>query len=137
MKTTVKQMQSSKWYLLDASDKVLGSVASDAAALLIGKNRADFAPNRCYGDKVVVINAGSVAVTGRKMKSKSYYHHTGYPGGIKEERLEDLMKEKPEEVIRKAVLGMLPKNKLRKKRIANLYVYSGAEHPHKITEDKE
>ncbi|OGC50445.1 50S ribosomal protein L13 [candidate division WWE3 bacterium RIFCSPHIGHO2_01_FULL_40_23] len=119
------------WHLIDASDQVLGRVATRAATLLLGKDKPNFSANINVGGKVVVVNAEKVAVTGKKLISKKYYRHSGYPGGFKEETLQSLLERKPEEVIKKAVWGMLPVNKLRRKRILNLYVYKGLEHPHK------
>lgn len=118
------------WHLIDAQSKVLGKVASDVSKLLIGKHKATYTPNINVGDKVVVINAEKVAVTGKKLTDKSYKRYTGYPGGIKSESLGNLLQRRPEEVIRRAVKGMLPTNKLRKERLLNLYIYKGEEHPH-------
>jgi len=119
------------WIHMDATDKVLGKLSTDIVKALMGKNKPEFAPNENIGDKVVVTNSAKVATTGTKMKKKMYYHHTGFPGGLRTESLENLMKRDSTEVIRKAVKGMLPKNKLQKERLANLYIYKGAEHPHK------
>ncbi len=124
------------WHFIDAQGQVLGRLATDIASKLMGKNKAIFAPNEDLGDKVVVTNASKIAVTGNKMKNKVYYHHTGYPSGLRSETMEKLMARKPEEVLRKAVLGMLPKNKLRKVRMANLYIYKDSEHPHQAQEKK-
>lgn len=124
------------WHFIDAQGQVLGRLATDIASKLMGKNKAVFAPNEDMGDKVVVTNAAKIAVTGNKMKNKVYYHHTGYPSGLRSETMEKLMARKPEEVLRKAVLGMLPKNKLRKVRMANLYIYKDSEHPHQAQEKK-
>ena len=125
------------WHLIDASDQVLGRVATRAATLLLGKDKPNFSANINVGGKVVVVNAEKVAVTGKKLISKKYYRHSGYPGGFKEETLQSLLERKPEEVIKKAVWGMLPVNKLRRKRILNLYVYKGLEHPHKAQLDRK
>jgi large subunit ribosomal protein L13 len=119
-----------EWHLIDAKDKVLGRVASDIAKLLIGKDKAFFSPHMNLGGKVVVINASEVRVTGNKKTSKKYFRHTGYPGGIKSESLGSLMERRPTEALSRAVSGMLPKNKHRKVRMTNLFIYSGAEHPH-------
>lgn len=118
------------WHHIDASEKVLGRVASDIAKIIMGKNKATFAPNQDMGDKVVVTNASKVVVTGDKEKSKIYYRHTTYPGGLKSESYDKLMIRRPTEALRRAVYGMLPKNKLRDTRIKNLHIYEGAEHPH-------
>lgn len=118
------------WHLMDANGKVLGRLATEIAQLLIGKHKANFTPNMNTGDKVVVLNAEKIEVTGKKMTDKVYHRYTGYPGGIKSESLEKLLARKPTEVIKKAVYGMLPKNKLRKQRMSNLYIYAGEKHPH-------
>ncbi len=125
-----------EWSFIDANDRVLGDVASEIATKLIGKHRPDYVPNANMGDKVVVTNADKVAVTGKKMRNKVYYRHTGYPGGIRSETLGHLFQRDARQVIRRAVKGMLPRNKLLKQRMANLYIYEGAEHPHKAQETK-
>ena len=131
-KTTFKNVKKKEdeWYLVDAKDQVLGKVAEKITILLVGKNKAEYTPTQNWGGKVVVINAEKVKITGKKAKDKEYIHHTGFPHGLRTETFESLMSGKPTEVIRKAVLGMLPKNKLRKERISNLYIYTGEEHPH-------
>lgn len=118
------------WHLIDAEGKVLGRLSSEAAKILIGKNKSIFTKNINVGDKVVIINADKIALTGNKM-GKKYYRHTGFPGGIKEETLGDMLNNKPEDLIRNSIKGMLPKNKLNKERMTNLYIYRGTEHPHK------
>lgn len=118
------------WHLIDADGKVLGRLATEIAKILTGKNKATFTPNINVGDCVVVINAEKIAVTGNKLSSKKYYRHTGYPGGIRETTLGKLLEKHPTAALEKAISGMLPKNKLRKKRMANLHVYAGPEHPH-------
>lgn len=124
-----------EWHFIDADNKVLGRLASDIAVLLMGKNKPQYAPNAEIGDKVVVTNASKIAVTGKKLHDKTYYHHTGYPKGLRSITLEKLLEKKPTEVLRKAVEGMLPKNRLRKVRMSNLYIYEGIEHPHKAQEN--
>ncbi|MBW6442073.1 50S ribosomal protein L13 [Patescibacteria group bacterium] len=119
-----------KWHLIDANGQILGDIATKVSIILIGKNKPEFTPNQNWGDKVVVINAEKIKVTGKKMTDKKYIHYTGYPGGLRSESLESLLTRRPTEVLRKAVSGMLPKNKLRKTRMANLYIYTGEEHPH-------
>lgn len=119
------------WHLIDASGRVLGNVASEIAPLLIGKHKPSYATHVNMGDKVVVINASQFTVTGKKLKEKMYHRVTGYPGKVKSESLDKLLKRKPTEALKKAVRGMLPKNKLLKERMLNLYVYEGSEHPHK------
>ncbi|MBW1678931.1 MAG: 50S ribosomal protein L13 [Deltaproteobacteria bacterium] len=118
------------WQLVDAENKILGRLASKIAVVLKGKNKPIYTPHVDTGDFVVVINAQKVKLTGRKLKEKMYYHHSGYPGGLKSIAAEDLLQKKPEEVIRKAVRGMLPKNKLGRKMLKKLKVYSGNDHPH-------
>jgi len=119
-----------KWFLIDATDQVLGRLASKVARIIRGKNKAIFTPNADTGDFVVVINAEKVKVTGKRQTLKTYTHHTGYPGGLKTKSLQELMATKPEFVIHNAVQGMLPKTRLGKQLIKKLKVYSGSQHPH-------
>ena len=119
-----------KWYLVDAEGKVLGRLATRIAMILRGKTKAIYTPHVDTGDQVIVINASKVAVTGRKLKQKLYRTYSGYPGGLKEKNLETMLKKKPEEVIMRAVKGMLPHNKLGRKMLRKLKVYRGAPHPH-------
>jgi large subunit ribosomal protein L13 len=126
-----------KWWLIDADGKILGRLATEISVLLRGKGKATFAHFMDTGDFVVVINAEKVQVTGRKLEQKKYYHHTGYPGGIKEKTLNELMDTNPEEVLRKAVWGMIPKNKLGRKIYKKLKVYRGSNHPHEAQNPKE
>ncbi|HMK51698.1 MAG TPA: 50S ribosomal protein L13 [Thermodesulfobacteriota bacterium] len=119
-----------QWYLVNAEGKVLGRLAAELAKMLKGKNKPTYTPHQDTGDFVIVINAGKVALTGKKMKDKIYYHHTGYPGGIKEINAEKLLAKKPTEMIRMAVKGMLPKNSLGRQMIRKLKIYAGANHPH-------
>jgi len=118
------------WVLVDAEGKILGRMATEIAAILRGKTKPTYTPHADAGDFVVVINAEKVALTGRKWSQKMYYHHSGYPGGIKAISAEKLRQKRPEEIIRKAVWGMLPKNRLGRKLIKKLKVYAGPEHPH-------
>jgi large subunit ribosomal protein L13 len=118
------------WYLVNAEGKVLGRLATELAKILRGKNKPTFTPHVDTGDFVVVVNAGKVVLTGKKMKDKIYYHHTGYPGGIKEIRAEKLLAKKPTEVLRIAVKGMLPKNSLGRQVLRKLKIYAGPNHPH-------
>lgn len=119
------------WHLMDANNKVLGRFASEVAQLIIGKHKPTFSPNTDGGDYVVVINAAKIAVTGdHKLEDKKYYTHSGYMGGLKTKTLGDLLKTNPEEVIKSAVYGMLPKNKLRSDRILRLKIYAGEVHNH-------
>lgn len=120
-----------KWYFVDAKDLILGRLAVKVANYLRGKNKTVFTPNVDTGDFVVVVNAEKIKVTGNKLEDKIYYHHTGYPGGIKAEPLKKRLDTKPEQVIIDAVWGMLPKNRLGRMMIKKLKVYKGSEHPHK------
>ena len=117
------------WHLVDAKGKVLGRIASEIATLLLGKHKPTFAAHMVTGDKVVVINAAQVKVTGRKEKQKNYYRHSGYPGGLKVTPLGKMRIEHPERLIEHAVSGMLPKNKLLKLRTINLHVFANEDHP--------
>lgn len=109
-----------KTHTIDAENKVLGRLASEIAVLLMGKNRPDFAPHKDAGDFVVVKNADKIKITGKKIDKKKYYHHSGFPGGLKERPLKKLFEKDPAEVLRRAVLGMLPKNRLKAKMIKRL-----------------
>lgn len=120
-----------KWYLVDAKGKTLGRLASRVAAILRGKHKPDFTPSIDMGDFVVIINAEKVHVTGNKMTGKFYYHHTMYPNGLKAMPLGKLLEERPEEVLKKAVWGMLPKGPLGRDMFKKLKVYTGSSHPHK------
>ena len=119
-----------EWFFIDANDKVLGKIAAEIAVKLIGKDKSTFSPNQNMGCKVVVTNSAKVAVTGNKLKDKMYSRYTGFPGGLRTESLGALLKRRPTDVLRNAVRGMLPKNKLQDERMANLYIYEGTEHPH-------
>jgi len=119
------------WYLIDAENKVLGNLASKIAAILRGKHKPVFTPHVDTGDFVVVINAEKIYLSGNKLKNKLYYRHSGYPGGLKAMSAGEMLKRKPENLIRLAVRGMLPKNKLGRKQIRKLKIYPGMDHPHK------
>lgn len=119
-----------KWHVIDASDEVLGRLATRIAGLLMGKHKPMFVRHLDVGDFVVVINADKVRVTGNKAKQKMYYHHSGYPGGLKSVSLEKMMQTHPNRVIEHAVKGMLPKNRLSAGMMKRLKVYSGDSHPH-------
>ena len=118
------------WFLVDAQGKVLGRLAREIAHRLRGKHKAVFTPHADTGDFVVVINAEKIALTGKKLADKIYYHHSGYPGGIKEWPTGKLLAKKPEELIRRAVQGMLPKNSLGRRQLRKLKIYAGGKHPH-------
>ncbi len=119
-----------EWRVVDADGATLGRLATQIAVLLRGKHRATFAPHMDSGDPVIVVNAERIKVTGNKLKDKMYVRHSGYPGGFRAENLEKLLARRPEEVIRRAVRGMLPQNRLGDQMIRKLHVYAGAEHPH-------
>ena len=119
-----------KWYVIDATDQVLGRLAAKAAGVIRGKNKAIFTPNMDTGDFVIVINADKVKMTGKRELQKTYFRHSGYPGGGKTSSYAEMMEKRPEFVIEKAVKGMLPKNRLGRKLVTKLKVYAGAEHPH-------
>lgn len=118
------------WHIIDAKEKILGKLATEAAKLLMGKHKPIFSRHLDTGDFVVVINAGKIQVTGNKEKQKLYYRHSGYPGNLRKMTLEEMLKKKPERVIEHAVKGMLPKNRLGNAMIKKLKVYAGDSHPH-------
>ena len=122
--------QQRKWYLVDAEGQTLGRLASRIAAALRGKNNPAFTPHVDCGDFVVVVNAERVRLTGNKLADKMYYRHSGFPGGINEETAAALLARRPEEVIRRAVVGMLPHNRLGRQLATKLKIYAGSEHPH-------
>ena len=119
-----------KWLLLDARDETLGRLSSKIASILMGKNKAQYTPHNDLGDYVVVVNAEKIRVTGNKDIQKKYYKHTGYPGGLKSSTFSEIIEKNPENLILKAVKGMLPKNKLSSSMISKLKVYEGDNHPH-------
>jgi len=126
-----------KWWLINAEGKILGRLATEISILLRGKKKPEFVNFMDSGDFVIVINAEKVNLTGKKIEQKKYYSHSGYPGGLKEKTLKELLEKKPEEVIRKAVWGMIPKNKLGRAVYKKLKVYSGPHHPHEAQKPKE
>jgi large subunit ribosomal protein L13 len=132
MKTFIakKEGVSRDWYLIDARDKVLGKVAAEIASRLRGKHKPEFTPHTDTGDFVVVINAEKITLTGKKLDDKMYYHHSGYPGGIKSITAGKLLEKKPQDVLRIAVKGMLPKNSLGRMMLKKLKIYAGSDHPH-------
>ena len=119
-----------KWYVADADDQVLGRLAVKIATYLRGKHKPIFTPSVDTGDFVIVVNAEKIKLTGNKLDDKTYYWHTGYPGGIKSEKAKDRLKRKPELIVQKAVWGMLPKNRLGRAMFKKLKVYKGGDHPH-------
>jgi large subunit ribosomal protein L13 len=126
-----------KWWLVNAEGKILGRLATEVADLLRGKKKPQFTSHLDTGDFVVVVNAEKVRVTGRKLDQKTYYSHSQYPGGIKAETLKDLLERKPEEVIKRAVWGMIPKGKLGRAVYKKLKVYRGPSHPHEAQNPHE
>jgi large subunit ribosomal protein L13 len=125
-----KGQMEQNWVLVDANGQILGRLATQIAAILIGKNKPTFTPGVNLGDHVVVVNAGNIQVTGNRLDEKVYYSHSGYPGGLKSVGLREQLKKHPDRVIRAAVWGMLPHNKIGRQLIKKLKVYGVAEHPH-------
>lgn len=126
-----------EWVVIDATDQVLGRLSSVAAKILRGKYKAEFTPHVDTGDNVIVINAEKVKLTGTKLADKEYIRHSGYPGGQKIQTAAEVLAKHPTRIIENAVKGMLPKNRLGRKILKNLYVYEGAEHPHEAQKPKE
>ena len=138
MKTFVakKEEVTRDWYLVDAENLVLGRIATTIANVLRGKNKPTYTPSVDTGDFVIVVNAEKIALTGNKLADKIYYSHSGYPGGIKSITAGKLIEKKPEDLIRIAVKGMLPKNKIARHMLNKLKIYSGATHPHEAQQPK-
>ncbi|GAB7028045.1 50S ribosomal protein L13 [Geotalea toluenoxydans] len=139
MKTTQvakKDEVTRDWYLVDADNKVLGRIATEIANVLRGKNKPTFTPSVDTGDFVIVVNADKIQLTGNKNADKIYYSHSGFPGGLKEISAGKLLEKKPEDLIKKAVKGMLPKNKLARHMIKKLKIYTGTDHPHAAQQPK-
>ncbi len=124
------------WYLIDAKDKILGRLATEVARRLRGKHKAEYTPHMDTGDYIVIINAEKIKVTGKKENDKIYYHHTGYPGGIKSIKYKDQMVKAPTQIIEKAIKGMLPKNPLGREMFKKLKVYAGTDHMHAAQQPK-
>ena len=118
------------WLVVDASGKTLGRLATQIADALRGKRKPEYTPHCDVGDFVIVVNAEKIAVTGKKLAEKRYYRHSGYPGGLRSRTLGEMLDRRPEEVIRMAVRGMMPRNRLSRQQLTKLKVYAGAEHPH-------
>jgi len=135
--TPKKDTIEKKWWLIDAEGKTLGRLATEIAVLLRGKRKPEFAHFLDCGDFVVVVNAEKINVTGKKLEQKKYYSHSGYPGALKVRTLKELLEKKPEDVIRKAVWGMIPKGKLGRAVYKKLKVYRGPDHPHDAQKPKE
>ena len=127
--TKIKDVER-KWHVIDASDRTLGKLATEAASLLMGKHKPIFSPTIDTGDHVIVVNAEKVQVTGNKLKQKQYYRHSGYPGGFKSIPLEKMMQDNPARVVEHAVKGMLPRTRLGAQMLKKLRVYNGDSHPH-------
>jgi large subunit ribosomal protein L13 len=138
MKTYVATAQDRErnWLLVDAEGQTLGRLATQIADALRGKRKPAYTPHVDTGDFVVVVNAEKISVTGQKRSEKMYYRHSGYPGGLKSRTLNDMLERRPEEVIRLAVKGMLPKNRLARKQLTKLKIYAGPEHPHTAQQPK-
>jgi large subunit ribosomal protein L13 len=138
MKTEVAKAENIKrdWYVVDAQDVVLGRLSTRVAGILRGKNKALYTPSVDTGDFVIVVNADKIALTGRKLADKIYYSHSGYVGGLKEISAGKLLEKKPGELIKKAVKGMLPKNKLSRSMLSKLKIYAGSSHPHEAQQPK-
>ena len=124
------------WYVVDAEGQTLGRLATRIADALRGKRKPEYTPHVDTGDFIVVVNAEKIRVTGKKLEQKTYWRHSGYPGGIKSRTLEEMLDRRPEEVIRKAVKGMLPRNRLARKQLTKLKVYAGPDHPHAAQQPK-
>ena len=125
-----------EWVVIDATDVVLGRLASHAATILRGKNKATFTPHMDMGDFVIIVNASKVALTGSKLAQKKAYRHSGYPGGLRATTYTDLLEKNPERAVEKAIRGMLPKTSLGRDQMRKLKVYRGAEHPHAAQQPK-
>lgn len=126
-----------KWYVVDAQDLVLGRLASEVAQILRGKRNPAYTPHMDVGDNVIIVNSDKVKLTGNKQEQKVYYRHSGYPGGLREIPYSDLMKNKSDFVVQKAVRGMLPHNRLGRQMLKKLHVYKGASHPHQAQQPEQ
>ena len=136
-KSANKATVNKEWYIIDATNEVLGRLASKVAKIIRGKNKPDFTPHVDCGDNVIIINAEKIRLTGNKIQDKEYIRYSGYPGGQKSETAEKIMKKNPSRVLENAVKGMLPKNRLGNAVFKNLYVYNGPEHKHEAQQPKE
>jgi large subunit ribosomal protein L13 len=125
------------WYVVDADGKTLGRLATQIADVLRGKRKPEYTPHVDTGDFVIVVNADKIVVTGDKLRSKRYYRHSGYPGGIRSRTMGEMLARRPEEVIRRAVRGMLPRNRLARRQLTKLKVYAGPDHPHQAQQPRE
>lgn len=125
-----------QWYIIDATGVRLGRLASTVTKILQGKNKPNYVPNADYGDYIIIINSSKVDVHQRKLGNKLYIHHTGYPGGLKSKTLKEMLKVKPNDVLKKAIWGMMPKNKLGRKMIKKLFIYRDDRHRHRAQKPK-
>jgi large subunit ribosomal protein L13 len=125
-----------QWYVIDADGEILGRLSSQVAKILRGKNKPDFTPHVDCGDNVIILNAHKIKLTGNKWADRTYISHTGYPGGQRTINAESLMAKKPTEMVRKAIKGMLPKNRLAAEQLKNVYIYDSAEHDHEAQKPK-
>lgn len=123
-------MEDKQWHLIDAKNKILGRLSTEVANILTGKNKVSYQTNIDHGDYVVIINAKDVALSGKKETQKNYYHHSGYPGGLKSQTASQIRSKRPETLIRHAIVGMLPKNKIGKAMVKKLFVFATEEHPY-------
>jgi large subunit ribosomal protein L13 len=139
MKTFVANSETRQrdWYVVDAEGKTLGRLATRIADTLRGKHKPEYTPHVDTGDFVIVVNAEKIAVTGNKLRDKRYWRHSGHPGGIRSRTLGEMLDHRPEEVIRKAVRGMLPRNRLARKQLTKLKIYAGPDHPHAAQQPTE
>ena len=140
MKNTYMQKKeevSRNWYVIDATDMTLGRLAAKVATILRGKHKPTYTPHIDCGDYVIVVNASKVNLTGNKLDKKIYYNHSGYPGGLRERTARTMIENYPEEMIERAVKGMLPKGRLGRQMYKKLYVYAGSEHPHQAQQPVE
>ncbi len=132
-----KETVERKWYVIDAEGKPLGRVASKAAHILRGKHKATYTPHIDCGDYVIIVNASKVLLTGNKLEDKKYYSHSGYPGGLRTRTAKEMIEKYPEEMVEKAVKGMLPKNRLGRAMYKKLFVYAGSDHKHMAQKPSE
>ncbi len=132
-----KETVERKWYVIDAEGKTLGRVASKAAHILRGKHKATYTPHIDCGDYVIIVNASKVLLTGNKLEDKKYYSHSGYPGGLRTRTAKEMIEKYPEEMVEKAVKGMLPKNRLGRAMYKKLFVYAGSDHKHMAQKPSE
>ena len=132
-----KETVERKWYVIDAEGKPLGRVASKAAHILRGKHKATYTPHIDCGDYVIIVNASKVLLTGNKLEDKKYYSHSGYPGGLRTRTAKEMIEKYPEEMVEKAVKGMLPKNRLGRAMYKKLFVYAGSDHKHMAQKPEE